>query len=100
MVDDWQALRSRLPDCRPWLLTKHATRLYTDAAFSRGDVLVFGNESQGLPARLRESDADHCLRIPMAAEARILNLAVSVAVVAFEARRQLATVGYATPHLR
>ena len=52
-------------------------------------MLVFGSESQGLPDSLLEAHPDRCLRIPMAAEARSLNLAVSVAVAAFEARRQL-----------
>ena len=61
---------------------------YTDAAFAPGDGLVFGSESQGLPASLLELHADRCLRIPMRAEARSLNLAVSVAVAAFEALRQ------------
>jgi tRNA (cytidine/uridine-2'-O-)-methyltransferase len=88
-VDDWPALLDRLPGCRPWLLTKHAATIYTEAAFSPGDVLVFGGESQGLPRGLLESHADRCLRIPMAAKARSLNLAVSVAVAAYEARRQV-----------
>lgn len=89
-VDDWSALLERLPDCRPWFFSKYATRLYTAAAFTRGDVLIFGSESQGLPRSLVESHPDRCLRIPIAAEARSLNLAVSVAVGAFEACRQLA----------
>jgi tRNA (cytidine/uridine-2'-O-)-methyltransferase len=88
IVDDWAALVGRLPG-RPWLFTKHAATSYTDAVFSPGDVLVFGSESQGLPRSLVEAHGEHCLRIPMAAEARSLNLAVSVAVAAFEARRQL-----------
>lgn len=89
-VDDWSALLARLPVCRPWFFTKHAATAYTAAAFSSGDVLVFGSESQGLPRSLLESDSDRCLRIPMAAAARSLNLAVSVAVAAFEAQRQIA----------
>jgi tRNA (cytidine/uridine-2'-O-)-methyltransferase len=87
-VDDWSALVGRLPGCRLWLFSKGGTTIYTNAAFSLGDALVFGSESQGLPRALLESQPDRCLRIPMAAEARSLNLAVSVAVAAFEARRQ------------
>jgi tRNA (cytidine/uridine-2'-O-)-methyltransferase len=87
-VDDWAALLDRLPGCRPWFFTKCAATIYTEAAFSPGDVLVFGSESRGLPPSLLESQPDRCLRIPMAAEARSLNLAVSVAVAAFEAVRQ------------
>jgi tRNA (cytidine/uridine-2'-O-)-methyltransferase len=88
-VDDWSALRSRLPDSHLWLFTKHAATSYTGAVFSPGDALVFGSESQGLPYELLGLHPDCCLRIPMAAEARSLNLAVSVAVAGFEARRQL-----------
>ena len=87
-VDDWPALLARLPGRQPWLFTKHASTIYTCAAFSSGDVLVFGSESQGLPRSLLDEHSERCLRIPMAAEARSLNLAVSVAVAAFEARRQ------------
>ncbi len=76
-VDDWSALLARLPGRRPWFFTKRAATIYSEAAFSPGDVLVFGSESQGLPGSLLESYSDRCLRIPMAAEARSLNLAVS-----------------------
>ena len=86
-VDDWAALLARLPE-RLWFFSKRAARPYTDAAFAPGDALVFGSESQGLPGSLLELHADRCLRIPMRAEARSLNLAVSVAVAAYEALRQ------------
>jgi tRNA (cytidine/uridine-2'-O-)-methyltransferase len=83
---------SPFPRRRLWLFSKHAARPYTDAAFAPGDGLVFGSESQGLPASLVELHADRCLRIPMRAEARSLNLAVSVAVAAYEALRQCASL--------
>jgi tRNA (cytidine/uridine-2'-O-)-methyltransferase len=98
-VDDWAALQARLPDARYWFFTKHAAKLYTEATFVRGDVLVFGSESQGLPPSLTDAIPasqdtartmrDTCLRIPMADEARSLNLAVSVGIATYEARRQL-----------
>ncbi len=88
-VDDWTALRQRLPDHEPWLFTKTAQRLYTEAAFAPGDVLVFGSETQGLPPSLLDSAAPRCLRIPMRPEVRSLNLACSVAIAAYEAQRQL-----------
>ncbi len=91
VADDWPALAARLVGHRFWYFTKHAAKPYTDAAFQSDDVLVFGSESRGLPDGLLEADAACCLRIPMAAEARSLNLAVSVGVVAYEARRQCAT---------
>ncbi len=87
-VDDWAALVARLAGHRLWYFTKRAARPYTEAAFARGDGLVFGSESQGLPPTLLDAHSDYSLRIPMRPEARCLNLAVSVAVGAFEAVRQ------------
>ncbi len=88
-VDDWSALRQRLPEPEPWLFTKTAERLYTTATFGSGDVLVFGSETQGLPPTLLQTAPNRCLRIPMRPEARSLNLACSVAIAAYEARRQI-----------
>ena len=92
-VDDWSALAARLSNRSFWFFTKHASLHYTQAAFALGDVLVFGSESQGLPRALLDEHPDRCLRIPIAAEARSLNLSVSVAVASFEARRQLSAAG-------
>jgi tRNA (cytidine/uridine-2'-O-)-methyltransferase len=91
-VDDWAALRQRLPEPEPWLFTKTSERLYTTATFGSGDVLVFGSETQGLPPTLLQTAPDRCLRIPMRPDARSLNLACSVAIAAYEARRQICAV--------
>jgi len=88
-VDDWPALLARLPQRTPWFFSKHATKLYTEARFERGDVLVFGSESRGLPDSLLDGHADRCLRIPTRPEVRSLNLSVSVGIAAYEARRQM-----------
>lgn len=90
-VDDWNALLARLPNQRFWLLSKHGTKSYTDIEFRNGDSLVFGSETNGLPATLLETYSDRVLRIPMQPVARCLNLASSVAIVVYEARRQLCT---------
>jgi tRNA (cytidine/uridine-2'-O-)-methyltransferase len=90
VVDDWQALCRRLTERRRWFFSKTAATSYTDVEFQPHDVLVFGSESQGLPRTMLQSHADRCLRIPIRPEARSLNLSVTVAVAAFEARRQWA----------
>jgi tRNA (cytidine/uridine-2'-O-)-methyltransferase len=89
VVDDWASLLARLPESRMWLLSKTAQRPYTQAEFHRGDMLVFGAETQGLPRSLLAEHEAKTLRIPIRAETRSLNLSVSVGIVAFEARRQL-----------
>ena len=89
IVADWDTLQQRLTGRRMWLMTKTGQRCYTTADFARGDVLVFGSESRGLPPSLLQVDPQRCLRIPMRSEARSLNLACSVAVTAYEALRQI-----------
>lgn len=88
-VDNWAALQQRLPASSRWYFSKSAARTYSDATFQRGDVLVFGSETQGLPASLLLDCPEQCLHIPMRPEARSLNLACSVAVAAYEALRQI-----------
>jgi tRNA (cytidine/uridine-2'-O-)-methyltransferase len=88
VVDDWAALIERLPGTQPWLFTKTAERAYTSVAYERGDVLVFGCESNGLPSSLLEQYASRTLRIPIRSQVRSLNLSNSVAVALYEARRQ------------
>jgi tRNA (cytidine/uridine-2'-O-)-methyltransferase len=88
VVDDWQALVERLPPRRPWFFSKKATASYAAVRYEPGEVLVFGNESQGLPPSLLDANSQRLLRIPIRPEARSLNLSNSVAIVTFEALRQ------------
>jgi len=62
---------------------------YAQARFQRGDALLFGPESSGLPAEVLHSvEAARALRIPMRPGNRSLNLANAVALVVYEAWRQ------------
>jgi len=70
------------------LLTTRGDTPLGAAAFRPGDAILFGRESAGVPAAVHEAAALR-VRIPMRAEARSLNLAVSAAIVAGEALRQL-----------
>ncbi|MGE0607368.1 MAG: tRNA (cytidine(34)-2'-O)-methyltransferase [Pirellulales bacterium] len=88
VVEDWPALLEKLPNTPAWLFTKTAAQNYTSAAYQRGDVLVFGSESRGLPAPLLEEHAERTLRIPIKPQVRSLNLSNSVAVAVYEAQRQ------------
>lgn len=88
VVDDWPALQARLPGMQPWLFSKTASRPYTDVSYQRQDVIVFGNESQGLPRRMLDEAGDRSLQIPIRPQVRSLNLSNAVAVVAYEALRQ------------
>jgi tRNA (cytidine/uridine-2'-O-)-methyltransferase len=87
-VDSWSELREQLPDRRVWCLTKFATRLVWDANFERGDILLFGSESRGLPEAIRTEHSTNCLKLPMRDVVRSLNLASTVNTVVYEAVRQ------------
>lgn len=84
-VDDWADLQNQLAG-RFWFFSKSGRRLYTDVAFERGDVLVFGSETQGLPDTLMPSEST--LRLPMSGPVRSLNLSTTVGIAAYEALRQ------------
>ncbi|MBP1757639.1 MAG: tRNA ((34)-2-O)-methyltransferase [Firmicutes bacterium] len=68
--------------------TTKASQTYADVAYPPDAVLVFGKETKGLPEPLILAHPDQCIRIPMQAERRSLNLANAVAVVTYEALRQ------------
>ncbi len=75
-------------------LTRHASQSYAEIHYDPQDWLLFGRESDGLPAELRHK-ADACLTIPMPASStteaggvRSLNLSVAVGVVLYESLRQ------------
>ena len=76
-----------------WLATTKAPQDYTAAHFRDGCFLFFGKETAGLPAHLRLAHPQRCIRIPMRPDARSLNLANSVAVLTYEALRQLGFPG-------
>lgn len=69
--------------------SKTAARPYSEARFARGDYLVFGAETTGLPAALLEANSDTSWLIPIRPCVRSLNLATSTGIVVFEALKQL-----------
>jgi len=74
-----------------------ATQRYSDVALLAGDAFLFGPETRGLPPRVLELiGAARCLCIPMRAHSRSLNLSNAVALVVYEAWRQLGFQGSAT----
>lgn len=75
---------------RLWLLSTRASRPYGEADFARGDALIFGKETAGLPQSLLDRHPDRTLRIPMRPGAvRSINLSSAAAVVTYAALAQL-----------
>jgi tRNA (cytidine/uridine-2'-O-)-methyltransferase len=93
VVEDWQELMERLAEVfargRAWFFTKSAEREYTDVRFQRGDALIFGCETRGLPAEVLAAHSELVLRIPIRPQVRSLNLSNAAAVAMYEAVRQI-----------
>ncbi len=96
IVPNWGALKKRLAETngvdetelRYFFFSKRAQNSYDKIEYQLGDALVFGAESCGLPDSF-VNDIERGIRIPIKSEIRSLNQSVSVAIAAFEARRQL-----------
>lgn len=86
--DSFEELVQKNQTGRFFFFTTKAKYRHSDVAFQDGDFLVFGKETKGLPEELLLDHEDECLRIPMFAKARSLNLSNSVAVALYEALRQ------------
>ena len=86
-------LAASLPE-RLFALSGSGSYRYSECSFRRGDAFLFGPESVGLDDRVLAHEAvTDVLRIPMIPQRRSLNLANSVAIVLFEAWRQLGFPG-------
>ena len=89
----WDAFLSAHPGASMRFASTKAPRDYAGVTYEPDDFLVFGRETKGLPEDLLAANFDRCVRIPMRAGARSLNLANSVAVVLYEALRQQGFLG-------
>ena len=89
----WDAFERDRPAGTLRLFTTHAERTYTDVRYEPTDFLVFGGESGGLPASIRSAYRPSMHAIPIdSPHVRSLNLATAVAIVLYEARRQLGPI--------
>ena len=93
--ESWEGFCAAYPDARMHFATTKAPRDYCAARYEPEDFLVFGRETKGLDEALLAANYDRCVRIPMVADARSLNLSNSVAVVLYEALRQQGFPGLA-----
>lgn len=79
---------------RVFAISTRGKNLYTDVLYRTGDTFLFGPETRGLPATILESLPEtQCLRLPMCPNNRSLNLSNAVAIMMFEAWRQLGFAG-------
>ena len=85
-IDDFLEINK---DKKMYFATTKADKTYCDVNYEADAFIVFGKESRGLPENLLAEHYEECIRIPMKPDFRSLNLSNAVAVVAFEAMRQL-----------
>jgi tRNA (cytidine/uridine-2'-O-)-methyltransferase len=87
---DYSSLLKNINRERIFAITTKGSRHYSNATFHAGDVLLFGSETHGLTSEIHASIPEHRkLVIPMQKNNRSLNLSNSVAILAYEAWRQL-----------
>jgi tRNA (cytidine/uridine-2'-O-)-methyltransferase len=92
----WKEFLKEMAERRMFAFTAKAGKNYADVRYAQGDVLVFGAETTGLPQKIiEEFPAEARLRLPMRTGNRSLNLSNAVAVVVYEAWRQLGFPGSA-----
>jgi tRNA (cytidine/uridine-2'-O-)-methyltransferase len=82
---------SAIGETRVWIFSARATRPFWEADFQPGDTLLFGGETQGLPAEVLERfPLEQHLQIPITDDIRSHNLANAVSIAIYEGLRQRA----------
>jgi len=86
---NWPEFCKSNRDMNVWTFSTSGTQLYHHAEFQDHDGLLFGPETRGLPGEILAQKGPQVLRIPMRPDSRSLNLSNTVAIVLYEALRQL-----------
>ena len=86
----WRSFREAISRDRCLYFSARATRPLSEARFRPNSVLVFGNETDGMPDRILDKHPDECFTIPMpSGKVRSLNLSTATGIVLYEALQQL-----------
>ncbi len=87
---NWECFMQANPGMCLWAVSTRGTTRYDQVQFCKNDGLLFGPETRGLPDNiLQQAGQEHVLRLPMQQSSRSLNLSNTVAIVLYEALRQL-----------
>ena len=91
---NYEKFLESMKDNRILALTTKGYSSYSSIEFIAGDVLLFGSETSGLPSHIHASiKPEYQLRVPMMPNNRCLNLSNTVAIVSYEAWRQVGFMG-------
>lgn len=94
--DNFGDFKSKYPDALLFMASTKAKSIYSNVEYTEDCFIVFGKETAGIPEIILKDYQETSIRIPMREEARSLNLANSVAIVAYEAMKQLKFKGLLT----
>ena len=94
--ENFEDFVSKNPDARLIMATTKAKKVYTEIDYKEDDYIVFGKESAGIPEEILLDYKETSVRIPMEGTLRSLNLSNSVAIMVYEALRQLDFKGLVT----
>jgi len=88
IVESFEEVYNANKDKKFFFASTKAKHRYDEVEYPEDSFIVFGKESFGLRESLLKAHYDDCVRIPMVANARSLNLSNSVAIMVYEALRQ------------
>lgn len=86
--ESYEEFMKKYGDKRIYLATTHGGEHYDEVSFKEGDFIMFGRETSGVPEEVH--NAHEGIRVPMIkTSTRSLNLSNTVAIIAYEALRQI-----------
>ena len=89
VYSNYEDFLAKNPDAKVYMATTKSKQTYADVQYEDGCYIMFGKESAGIPEEILLENKETCIRIPMLSDIRSLNLSNAVAIVAYEALRQL-----------
>lgn len=92
VYENWEEFTKLHPSKNYYYMTRYGKKAPSQFEFSKceGDIyLVLGKESTGIPKQILADQLDQCMRLPMIANARSLNLSNCAAIIVYEVLRQL-----------
>lgn len=97
--ENWEAFKIQHPSDNYFYMTRYGKQApgAIDFTACSGDIyLILGKESTGIPKAILSGQINHCMRLPMVAKARSLNLSNCAAIIVYEVLRQLDYPGLST----
>lgn len=87
--EDFDNFINLFPENNIYYCTTKSTNIYTERKFKQGDIFIFGPETQGIPESILNKYSEQNISIPMTHKIRSVNLSNSVAIILYEAWRQI-----------